>query len=238
MKKAELRGRHHLGEIVGYAYRIYARNFGPLFLLALMTVPLQMLGAVVQDRASDAQTGQLLALPFQLAGAVVTLIATGAIIHAVNDIASGTQPLVSRSLDASFERFGALFTSNLLAGLLALASLIALPYFVVRWTFSAQAVIIDGKRNWSALDMSSSLVKGLWWRTFGILLVIGIIAIGPLLLSSSATLLPVLPATIIVSVVVAFVLPFIITAQTLMYYDLKARKQPAPDVNPDGIATP
>ncbi|MDP9238387.1 MAG: hypothetical protein M3P30_13520 [Chloroflexota bacterium] len=236
--KVELRGQHQLGGIVGYAYRIYARNFAVFFGIALLTVPLQMLGTVVQDRASDAETGQLLSLPFQILGALVTLLVTGAIIHAVDEIASGTTPEFARSLDAAIARFGTLLTSNLLGGLLALASLIFLPYFAVRWTFSPQAVIIDGKRNWAALDASSSIVKGQWWRTAGILGVIILIAIGPLLLASGASLLPVLPATIIISAVVAFVLPFVITAQTLLYYDLRARKQVAADVSPDRIAAP
>lgn len=238
MNKIELRGRHDVGEIIGYAYRIYARNFMVLFLIALSTVPLQMLAAVVQDRASDVETGQLISLPFQIAGAFVSLIATGAIIRAVDDVATGTQPSVARSLDAALERFAALFTSGLLAGVLALLSLILLPYFAIRWTFNAQAVMIEGKRNWGALDASSSIVKGQWWRTLGILLLVIIIMIGPLLMASSAALLPVLPATIIISVVAAFVIPFFVSAQTLLYYDLKARKQVPADVSPDRIAAP
>ena len=67
---------------------------------------------------------------------------------------------------------------------------------------------------------------------------IGLIAIGPLMLASSAALLPVLPSTIIISTVVALVIPFILSAQTLLYYDLKARKQVAADVSPDRIAAP
>lgn len=237
-KTVDLRGRHTLGEIIGYAYRIYARNFGVLFLIALATVPMQMLGAVIQDRINDAQTAQLASFPFQLAGALVTVVATGAIIHAVHEFCSGTPPSASRSLDVAFERFVALFTSNLLAGLLSLASLIFLPYFVVRWTFGPQAVMIEGKRNWAALDASSSIVKGQWWRTLGILLVVGLVAIGPLLLASSASLLPILPATVIISTVFAFVIPFILTAQTLLYYDLKARKQVPLDASTDRLPAP
>jgi hypothetical protein len=66
------------------------------------------------------------------------------------------------------------------------------------------------------------------------LLTAALIAFGPLLIASSASLLPVLPATIIISTAVALVVPFILTAQTLLYYDLKARKQSVN--NADGIA--
>ena len=93
-----LRGRHDLSEIVGYAYRIYARNFAALFALALLTVPLRLLQGVIEDRVDgDAQsfTGLL-----QLPEALVGLIASGAIVFAVHEISAGTRPEFARSLDA------------------------------------------------------------------------------------------------------------------------------------------
>ncbi len=224
--KLELRGRHDLGEIIGLAWRVYVRNFRPMSLIALTTVPPRMLAAVVQDRIASPDNAALAAAPIHLAGALVTVIATGALIHAVNDVATGTAPDFTRSIDAAFERIGKLLTTNLLAGILALASLIAFPYFAVRWTFGAQAVMIEDKRNWSALDASSSIVKGQWWRTFGILLMIVIVAIGPSLMASAAQVLPALAAATITSAVLAITIPFLVAAQTLLYYDLRARKAP------------
>ena len=51
--KADLRGQHDLGEIVGYAYRLYARNFVPFFLIAAITIPLQLLIGVIQQGSSS-----------------------------------------------------------------------------------------------------------------------------------------------------------------------------------------
>ena len=227
MTSTDLRGRHDLGEIIGLAYRLYVANFGPLFLMALTVAPLQVLSAVVQDRIASVENQQLAAAAFVPFSVVVSLIATGALIHAVNDIATGTPPTFSRSLDAAFERFGSLFTTNLLAGVLALLSLLAFPYFAVRWTFGPQAVVIEGKRHWAALDISSSIVKGQWWRTFGMLIVITLIATGPILLANAASLLPALPSSAILAAVLALTLPFLVAAQTLLYYDLRARKAAA-----------
>ena len=50
--KVELRGQHDLGQIVGLAYRMYARNFVPLFLIAAVTIPLQLLIGVIQQNSS------------------------------------------------------------------------------------------------------------------------------------------------------------------------------------------
>ncbi len=263
--KVDLRGRHDLGEIIGYAYRVYLANFATLFAVALITVPLSMLMAVLQDRIADPGVERVATAPIQLVSALVTLIATGGIIYAVDAFATGTRADASRSLDAAFERLGALLTSNLLAGIIVIAALFAAPaiavywllrrdatidgrrdwflaivpgalavYLTLRWTLSAQAVMIEGKRNWAALDASAASVRDCWWRTLGVFAVVLLIAMGPTLAASPATLLPVLPATTILSVVFALVIPFVFTAQTLLYYDLKARKQTnADDVRAD-----
>ena len=227
MKTIDLRGQHDLGEIIGLAWRLYARNFGPMFLIALTTAPLQMLAAVLQDRIANEGAATAAGAAVQIAGTLVTIIAAGALIHATNDAATGTRPEFTRSIDAAFEHFGRLFTTSLLAAALSLLSLVALPYFVIRWTFSAWAVMLEDKRNWSALDASSSIVKGAWWRTFGILLVIVLVVAGPSLMASAAQLLPPLTAATIASVVGALIIPFGVAAQTLLYYDLRARKAAA-----------
>jgi hypothetical protein len=230
---AGLRGRKDLGEIVRSAWRTYFANFGPLFSIALITAPVQMLSGVALSRTSDAATQQLITSAFAIPQAIVTIVATAALIHAVNEIAEGRKPEFGASVDAALSRFFTVLTTNLLAGVLALLSVIFAPYFVVRWTFSAQAVMIEGKRNWAALDASSSIVKGNWWRTFGIMLVIVLIAVGPSIIAGPAGLLPPLAAATIVGLVIALTIPFLVTGQTLLYYDLKARKEP--DAGTDGV---
>ncbi|MEK7692964.1 MAG: hypothetical protein AAB349_02110 [Chloroflexota bacterium] len=260
---ADLRGRHDLGEIVGYAYRLYARNFTPLFLIAAVTIPLQLLIGVIQQ-GSSGDEAQVAASLLNIPAAIVGLIASAALIFAVHDATGGTAPDFSRSLDAAFERFGAVFKTSLLAGILAILALGAAPalaiywlvkrdaavdgqrnwwfalvpgvlavYLIVRWAFIQQSVMIEARRNWAALDESAAIVRGSWWRTVGVLLVVALIQLGPLMMSSAATLLPPLASAAITSIVFALVIPFPVTAQTLLYYDLKARKQP--DVSADRL---
>ena len=58
------------------------------------------------------------------------------------------------------------------------------------------------------------------------LLVVGLIELGPIAIAAAiAQALPPLGAAAITSIVFALVIPFPVTAQTLLYYDLKARKQ-------------
>ena len=262
MKTTSLRGPHDLGEIVGYGYRVYLRDFVPLFLIAATTMPLAMLRVIVQRQFDDAATGQAVASVFTLPAALVTIAATAALIFAVDDVANGNRAEFGRSIDAAFERFWTLLKAALLAGFLAIgAALFAFPflgivwlfrrnatidgrrewwmwlipgalalYLLVRWLFVPQAVMIDGARNWAALDTSARVVRRRWWRTLGIMVVVGLIEAGPIMVASATMLAPPLVEAITTSAVAALVLPFATVAQTLLYYDLKARKERADDI--------
>ena len=265
MKPPTLRRQHDLNEIIGYAYRLYFANFAPFFLIAAITIPLQLLIGVIQQ-GSDSDAANVTASLLNIPAAFVGLIASSALIYAIHEATGGTRPDFGRAIDAAFARFRALFASSLLAAALAILSAIAAPalavwwlihrdatidgrrnwwlaivpgallvYLAVRWGFAQQAVIIEQKRNWAALDDSATIVRGYWWRTLGILLVILLIQLGPILLSSSATFLPPLAASAIAAGVFALVIPFPVTAQTLLYYDLKARRQD--DVRADRLPT-
>lgn len=249
--RVDLRGPHDAGEIIGYAYRVYLRHFAAMFALGLTTVPLQMLAAVVQDRAGGTDGGTLGVAALQVTGVLVILLAIGALIFAVNDVVSGQRADFGRSLDAAFERFTALFSTNILGAVLAVLSVLAIPYFlarrrydaacsipyfIVRWTFGAQAVMVEGKRNWAALDASAAIVRGRWWRTLGILLLVGLIAAGPSIVAGAAQALPPVAAATIASGVSALVLPFVVGAQTLLYFDSRTRTlQAAAVAAPAGV---
>ena len=260
--KVDLRGEHDLGQIIGFAYRLYARYFATFFAVALVTVPLALLTTVLERRvpASGQSAVSLLAVP----SALVALIAVAAVVVCVHEVTGGTRPEASRALDVSIARFAAVLSTALLMAALAVAALLAVPfltlwwvvrrdatldgqrnwwlvlipgalsiYLLVRWVLSTQAVMIEGRERWSALDSSAVAVRGRWWRTLGILLAIALVEFGPFVISSAAAYAPVLIAAAITSVVAALVLPFGVTAQTLLYYDLKARTH---DLRPDRIA--
>ncbi|MDE3094547.1 MAG: hypothetical protein KGK07_00920 [Chloroflexota bacterium] len=264
---ADLRGQHDLGDIVGLAYRAYGRNFATLLGIALTTVPLQMLIAVVQRRVGSQAAQQNIVSLLIIPAVLVSLLASAALIAAVHEFSGGTAPGFSRAIDAAFERFRPVIATALLAAGLGVLSLAAVPaltlwwlthpgatidgrrnwwlvtvpfaltlYLSVRWLFAEQAVMMEGGDRWTALDASADAVRGRWWRTFGIVVVITLIQLGPLLLATAATLAPTLVAAVVTSVVSALVLPFAVTAQTLLYYDLKARRQA--DAAADRLPTP
>jgi len=254
---ADLRGRHDLGEIVGYAWRIYLRNFGTLFALALLTVPVQMLAGAIQAQV-DSGDRMNVTYALLLPNALVSLIAGAAVVDAVHRFTGGVRPSFGESLDAALGRFWALLTTSALSGAVVALSLLSVPglalvwlirrdarvdgkrdwwfavlplaltvYLIVRWQFIAQAVMLRGDRNWAALDESARVVRGIWWRTLGVLLVLFAIEFGFASLGTVAAPLPPLAAATAGGVVAALALPFSFAAQTLLYYDLKARQAEA-----------
>lgn len=258
---ADLRSKHDLGEIIRHAYRIYASNFRALFLVALVTAPLQALQVVVSRRVDSGSAEVAVVYLFLVPTLLVGVVASGALISAVHDVTGGTPPDVTRSLDTALGRFIALLAAYLLQIGITLASMFAAPalgiwwllrgdatidgrrdwyfalvpfalalYLVGRWTFIQQVVMIEGKERWAALDASADVVRTHWWRTFGIMVVIVLPGLGAVALAATSAVAPPLVEATVTSVVPAIFLPFFIAAQTLLYYDLKARN--AADVSP------
>ena len=250
--KVNLRGPRDLGEIIRLAYRTYAAHFRALLLIALIAAPLQMLITVL-SRRTDSEGADAGIAVLQFPAAFIGLIAAAALIHAIDRIASDATPDAGESLDTGFALFPAIFRGYMLLLVLVAASLFAFPflgiwwlmkreatidgrrdwwlvlpgvltiYLALRWAFLGQAIVIDGKRNWGALDASADAVRASWWRVGAVLLVVFVVQLGPLMIASLARFGPTLVEALSLPLASALVLPFSITAHTLLYYDLKAR---------------
>ncbi len=127
----------------------------------------------------------------------VTLLVTGGLIFASARCYLGEQTTFSVALQHVLRRFFPYFGSSLLWGLavgafpfaiyLAVSllwglivgvlatTLIGIPfaiYFAVLWYFYSVAVLVEDKPIMQSFRRSKELVKGTWWRVFGILLAI------------------------------------------------------------------
>jgi hypothetical protein len=110
-------------------------------------------------------------------------------------------------------------------------------YLVIRWYFVPYALVVEGKRSWPALDDSADAVRGYWWRTFGIVVVIFFIRLGVTITAASVSAFahPVIDGAV-TGLVAALILPFATAAQTLLYYDLKVRT--SVDLSPAPVDAP
>jgi hypothetical protein len=153
------------------------------------------------------------------------------------------RPLIAMVLWLVLIVGGAFAASVLLAvltGSSAVVVLVMLVVFVfaaivlVRTTVAPQAIVLERKSGWAGLGRSSALTRGSSWRIFGIRLLLWLI-------SSIAAAVITLPVTAAVggtalgtqqvvgqaaqAVVAVFVAPITLVTLTLLYYDLRIRRE-------------
>jgi hypothetical protein len=130
--------------------------------------------------------------------------------------------------------------------LLLLAGVVPSIYVVIRWLFGTTVVMVEGDRGVAALRRSWRLIQGRWWRTFGTLLLVGLILFGALLVVGLILLVPVLsggvegitPGFYVLSAVVntaagLVITPFATLVIVLLYFDARIRTD---GIAPDELA--
>lgn len=227
-----LRRRMELGQIIDRSLTLYRLNFPELVAMAAITLPVDIVSALAAAAITDAIVLTVASIPLYVVSIAVTVVATAAIARAVDDIADGLPADFNRSYRYVAERLPTLMLAALrvfLPVVLAAVTVVGIPlaiYLLIRWIFFAQAVAIDDYSQGDAVDFSARIVKGQWWRTFGILLVVWLLAGLPAI----AVTILFAPAAVIASglasaVVAVIILPFVAVAFTLLYYDLRSRER-------------
>lgn len=133
---------------------------------------------------------------------------------------------------------GAGFTFLCLGFLLMFVSFIFYLYVTVRLTVMVPAIMVENLGPVQALRRSWQLVRDYWWRTFALVLVLGIISfvisagpafvvtllVGALTQSLDSTITTAVSGVVTV-VAEAFFIPLQLISITLYYFDLRVRKE-------------
>ena len=202
----------------------------PFFLIALVPqVPL--LVAVV--------TPDGIALLLYLLGFILSVLVLGATVYAVIQQQLGRSISIGESYRRSRQRIvpeiitGILFALALFASAILILFIgIGIPLFIyllVIWYFFVPPIILEGKGPLAALERSRELVRGSWWRVFGIgvvfvLIEFGLLVVGSIAASILASLIPAM-GDILNTGVVALLFPINAVGATLVYLDLRTRKE-------------
>ena len=249
-----------LGEILDVAIKICLAHWRTLLKAVLVVVvPVQILGTLVNaeytveqfDFSTDStqtpaetidELNQYLgglALATVLQGLAV-LLATAACFRAIAQAYLGEQADWRSSLRYALRLTPSLLLVTLLNALGVLLGflLFILPgiWIYVAWAFATPVLLVEGLRGRAALGRSFRLVKGRWWRTFGVLVVGFILAaivstivqsvflIGIVVGEDNDALVLVLSA-IAGSVGLAVTTPFQAALLAVLYFDLRVRKE-------------
>ena len=236
----------NLTDILKGALGVYRRHPGTLFLVAAPTIPLGLATVLVIRSLPDSWLLSMLVLPVVLV--IPQYLPTAALVRAVADGLEGTPPEFRRSYAAAFSRLVPIVLAALRLGIVVQALfiiIVGIPlavYFMVRWLFFQQAIMLEDMRAGEGLKRSGNIVSGSWWRVAGVVLVITIISAAPSIFLGFASgiaaftgtpggfggigLLSPLSAVsaAATSVIGALVSPFTVGAQTILFLDLRWRR--------------
>ena len=124
----------------------------------------------------------------------------------------------------------------LTAGLMIVVGLFLLPvitYFVVRWSLFCQGIMVEDYRAVGSLRRSRELIKGSWWRVFGVevvlfimtSLVVWILGLGLGTFLDQIMGTERLMISIFETILSIIITPIWLIGVTLLYFDLRIRKE-------------
>ena len=241
-----------LDEVIDQVVRVYSQTLSLTLLPAAIGafvggVPMAMvLGDLPQPPTADNIDWSIFgwAWSFQI---VVSLVVQGMLLKMIAMHArNGVVLPAGEALQAAVAMLPAMLVATLvyLVLTIALTLLLILPgiWMLVMGIFYAPAIAIGGCDAMTSLQRSRALVRGVWWRTFGVFMLAALVAmIGYLLLATLVT--PLANAAFgggwtteaaLTTVVGALFTPLINTLLVVLYLEYSAREgtPPAPSAPP------
>ena len=241
------------GKLVDSTFSVYGGHLLPFILIALLPqIPilfggiasLMEIGPVFNLEFPAAQ-GEEPSEPlpiylFDVLGGLLSfavgILASGAMIQSVGRHFLGRPVLVQRSYEYAWARFPKLLGAFALVMLILLVPLVLsifiigiplLVFAVVVLLFATHAVAIEQLGPTDAIKRSWNVVQGNWWRTFGFFMAIVLAIIGATLIIflPAGMLLPPVLIVLLSTTFSAVVTPLVTIAITVLYFDIRVRKE-------------
>jgi len=245
-------GPRSLLDILLETFKIYKRN--PIRLLAIVAIVEVALGFMwsipnfsgLRPSTPEGGTASLTHLiPIGIMLAVASVMGLslmqGALIHAISEQYLRQSINIGRAFRFAWERLAALAGAMILVlfvttgiAVVSIGFTVSIPpdvgyvfiaagfcvglYLMVRWSFILQVALLERLGPLAAMSRSSALVKRNWWRVMNMTIIIGVITVGiSIILGTVPTIGPTLGSILST--------PVFAIGLTLLYYDLRARKE-------------
>ncbi|MBT3362497.1 MAG: hypothetical protein HN929_00850 [Chloroflexi bacterium] len=236
-------GPRNVDSILADTVRIYWNSASKLLRIsAIIGVPLAVLAGVSNywtarivyngniTNYSILWVIMILALGFilPLIAVVASAFSHGALMNAVSEQFVRDDIDVYRSFRSAWKRVQGLIVVTIIATVIVCGlsiTVVGIPlaiYYAIRWIFALQAVLFEGIAPLTALDRSSKLVEDNWWRIFGIMAILVIIAGA---IAIGFFFIPTVGLTLFIAVFLIVSLPIIVIGNTMLYFDVRVRKE-------------
>ena len=221
--------------VIGEGWQLYKAHWRHLLTFsAIVYVGVAVIGALLT---------LLLTWVGALLGAVVSLIAffwlQAALVKAVDDVRDGRADLsLGETFAQAREQLPSVAVAAILAGLGIVLGLILLivPGLILMtlWAVIVPVVVLERRSAGEAFGRSRELVRGNGWGVFGVIVLMVLLLIGfgivlSLLLSPLADWLQSFVSQIVSGTLTA---PFVAIVLTLLYFRLRAAKEPVAETPP------
>ncbi len=229
-----------IGQLVDATFKVYGKAIIPFFAIALIPQIPSMLSLAVGGTVEDASLTDtsLTETILALASVLIGIVAGAASVFCVGQVLAGRNVDVMDCYGRALSVLLPLLATTIIIGLALVGSailvlvLIGIPLFffvLVIWFFAVQAVAIESKSTFDALRRSHELVKGNWWRVFGIgvlFILLGIaLLVPPIIGSVIVGSVNAVLSSVVMVVAFALVTPVLYIGSTLLYIDLRVRKE-------------
>jgi hypothetical protein len=233
--RLDLARPRNTSELLASTFQVFGGASAILFTAALVLItPVALLvdgvwGRALADgiEAQPPRAAEVVSLGLRVVLIVPLMTALSAVV--VQDLGRGAEPTLGGALRVVARRFPAVLgaVGLYVLGVSGGVVLLIVPgiWLLVLWYFAAQAAVVEDATPIAALRRSIELVRGSWWRVFGLIVGTGLLfAIGGAILTSivgSTGSTALFVAGLIVVEALAVSLSGIFAA--LLYFDLRAR---------------
>lgn len=218
--------------VIGEAWGVYKAHWRHLLPLSFVTyLIVALLTAVL---------AAILTWVGAIIGFFISIVAVfwlqAALVKAVEDVRDGRVDLsLQETFDATRPRLGSVIVGGILAGLGIIVGLVLLIvpglFLMTIWAVIIPVIVLENRSAGESFSRSRELVRGHGWGVFGvivltILLLIGFEIVLGLILTPFADWLRGFVSNIVSGTLTA---PFIAVVLTLLYFRLRAAKEPVAD---------
>ena len=253
-----------IGQKIDAAIKLTTRNFGTLATIVLLVAaPVQVLTVLVSlstlpddytvgdsfgggtaspEAGVDVSSGYWVGLGIvTLLSMLVYLLTTAGCFKAIGHAYLGERIDWRESLGFALKRLPSVLWVSILVGLAVLGGVLLLfvgaIWLGVAFALALPALLLEDKKGTGALGRSYNLIKGRWWRTFGLLLagytlasvisgiVQGILAALMFVAVGDDSVLSVILSSLAGLAGQVITTPFIAALTVVLYFDLRVRKE-------------
>jgi hypothetical protein len=244
-----------IGEVLDAGFRLLRARFGTLVVCVLVPmVPLSIIGTLLEASTNEAAfdinattttssdgsviAGALISTLLQGAAAALAIAACFRVISSAylgEDAAAG--PSLRYGLSRLLPLMVAYIVLSIVIGISFVLFVIPGVFLSVKWSVTFAAIVSERAGPFSAIGRSWELTRGHWWRTFGTLLVLGLLSLVLYLaivaglgsaIATNGDMSEVTYAvlTVVLTIVLFSILyPLIAAIISVMYYDLRVRNE-------------